>query len=190
MSTGQTVADNCGVRTRLPELATTTTGTSGFGAGLTGSAVTPVSPYCHVAFGILTQFRGLSSYLVPKADVQLAATFQSKPGATLAANYAAPNSAVAPSLGRDLSGGAANVTINLVAPGTIYGDRINELDMRVAKILRVGRTRSTFALDVYNALNSSAVLTYNTAFVPGGTWPQPLTILTPRFLKITSEIDF
>ena len=124
-STGQTVADNCDVRAQLPELATTTTGTSAFGAGLTGSAVTPVSPYCHVAFGILTQFRGLSSYLIPKADVQVAATFQSKPGAMLAANYAAPNSAVAPSLGRDLSGNAANVTVNLVAPGTIYGDRIN-----------------------------------------------------------------
>ena len=34
-STGQTVADNCDVRARLPELATTTTGTSAFGAGLT-----------------------------------------------------------------------------------------------------------------------------------------------------------
>jgi hypothetical protein len=189
-STGQTVADNCGIRARLPELATTTTGTSAFGAGLTGSAVTPVSPYCHVAFGMLTQFRGLSSYLVPKADVQLAATFQSKPGAMLAANYAAPNSVVAPSLGRDLSGGAANVTVNLVRPGTMYGDRVNELDLRVAKILRIGRTRSTLAVDVYNALNSSAVLTYNTAFIPDGTWLQPLTILTPRFLKITFEIDF
>ena len=62
-STGQTVADNCDVRARLPELATTTTGTSAFGAGLSGAAVTPVSPYCHVAFGILTQFRGLA--LVP-----------------------------------------------------------------------------------------------------------------------------
>ena len=79
-STGQTVADNCDVRAHLPELATTTTGTSAFGAGLTGSAVTPVSPYCHVAYGMLTQFRGLSSYLVPKVDVQVAATFQSKPG--------------------------------------------------------------------------------------------------------------
>ena len=108
----------------------------------------------------------------------------------LAANYAAPNSVVAPSLGRDLSGGAANITVNLVRPGTMYGDRVNELDLRVAKILRIGRTRSTFALDVYNALNSSAVLTYNTAFIPGGTWLQPLTILTPRFLKITFEIDF
>jgi hypothetical protein len=34
-STGQTVADNCDVRARLPELATTTTGTSVFGGGLT-----------------------------------------------------------------------------------------------------------------------------------------------------------
>ena len=33
-STGQTVADNCDVRAHLPELATTTTGTSAFGAGL------------------------------------------------------------------------------------------------------------------------------------------------------------
>ena len=29
------------------------------------------------------------------------------------------------------------------------------------------------AIDIYNALNSSAVLSYNLAFVPGGTWLQP-----------------
>ena len=54
-STGQTVADNCAVRAHLPELATTATGTSGFGAGLNTSAVTTASPYCHVAYGMLTQ---------------------------------------------------------------------------------------------------------------------------------------
>ena len=189
-STGQTVADNCDVRASLPELATSTMGTSAFGAGLLGSAVTPVSPYCHVAFGILTQLRGLSTYLVPKVGVQLAATLQSKPGAMLAANYAAPNSDVVPSLGRNLSGNAANVTVNLVPPGAMYGDRINQLDFRVAKVLRFGRSRSMVALDLYNALNSSAVLTYNNTFVPGGTWLQPLTILTPRFLKITAELNF
>lgn len=188
-STGQTVADNCAVRARLPELATTATGTSAFGAGLAGSAVTPVSPYCHVAYGILSQVRGLASYVVPQLDVQLSTTFQSKPGALLSAFYAAPNSLVSLSLGRDLSGNAPNVSVNLVAPGTMYGDRINQLDIRVSKLLKHGRSRTSVAVDIYNVLNSSAVLTYNNTFVPGGPWLRPVTIITPRFFKVTAEID-
>jgi hypothetical protein len=183
-STGETVADACGARTNLPELNV------GIGAGLVGSTVNTTSPYCHVAYGMLTQARGLASYVIPKADVQVAATFQSKPGALLLANYAAPNSVVQPSLGRPLAGNAANVTVSLIEPGSQYGDRINQLDFRVAKLLRFGGTRTMFGLDLYNALNSSAVLTYNNAFVPGGTWLQPITILTPRMIKVTAEINF
>jgi hypothetical protein len=189
-STGQTVADNCQVRERLPELATTATGTSAFGAGLSTSAVTPLSPYCHVASGILTQFRGFASYMIAKVDMQLSAVVMSKPGAMLAANYTASNAEVAPSLGRNLSGNAANVTINLIEPGTLYGDRINELDVRVGKIVRLGTARAGLAVDIYNALNSSAILTYNPAFVPGAAWLRPLTILTPRLFRITANVDF
>jgi hypothetical protein len=189
-STGRTAADSCGVRAQLPEFATTTIGTSAFGAGLMGSAVTPVSPYCHVSSGILTQLRGLSSYMIQKVGLQLSATFQSKPGAMVAADYVVPNAAVVPSLGRNLSGNAPNVTVNLVAPGTMYGDRVNQLDLRVAKTLAFGRSRTRIAFDVYNALNSSAVLSFDTTFVPGGTWLQPTNILTPRFLRITAELDF
>jgi hypothetical protein len=108
----------------------------------------------------------------------------------LAANYAAPNAAVVPSLGRNLSGNAPNVTVNLIAPGTRYGDRINQVDIRVAKAVRHGPARTMVALDVYNALNSSAGLTYNSAFVPGGVWPQANTVLTPRFFRITAELEF
>jgi hypothetical protein len=189
-STGQTVADNCGVRSALPELSTAATGASTFGAGLNGSAVTPLSPYCHVAYGVLTQLRGLGSYVVPKAEVELAVTFQSKPGAQLAANYAVPTSAIAPSLGRNLSGTAANATVNLIAPGSMYGDRINQLDLRLARTLRIRRTRTRLAVDVYNVLNSNAVLSYNNTFVPGGSWLQPQAILTPRFFRFTAEITF
>jgi len=151
--------------------------------------VTTASPYCHVAYGVLTQVRGLASYVIPKIDVQVAATFQSKPGALLAANYAVPNALVVPSLGRNLSGNAPNVTVNLIAPGTMYGDRINELDFSVAKAIKYGRSRTRIALEAYNLLNSSAVLTYNNTFVPSGTWLQPLTLLTPRFFKISAEIE-
>jgi len=81
------------------------------------------------------------------------------------------------------------VTVNLVAPGTVYGDRMNLLDVRFGKVLKFGRTRSVISLDVYNTLNSSAVLTYNSTYVPNGSWLQPQTILTPRFFKLTAEID-
>ena len=189
-STGQTVADNCDVRAHLPELSTAVTGTSTFGAGLMNSAVTTVSPYCHVATGFLPQFRGVATYVVPRLDVQLASTFQSKTGPMLIANYAVPDSAVVASLGRSLSGNAQNATVNLVAPGTLYGDRINQVDVRLAKALTIGRTQTLVALEAYNVLNSSAVLTYNSTFVPGGTWPQPNSILTARLLKLTAEITF
>ena len=189
-STGQTVADNCDVRAHLPELDTAATGESPLGAGFASAPVTPLSPYCHADFGVLTQFRGLASYELAAIGVQLSATLQSKPGTMLAANYAVPNADVAPSLGRDLSGNAPNVTVNLVAPGTVFGDRINRFDVRAAKILRHGRSRTMVALDVYNALNSSAGLTYNNAYVPTAPWPRPNTILTPRLFRITVETEF
>ena len=74
------------------------------GAGLVGSAVSPTSPYCHVAYGVLTQLRGLATYTIPKIDLQVSGVLQSKPGALLAANYAVP-SASSPSLSAALRRG-------------------------------------------------------------------------------------
>ena len=45
-------------------------------------------------------------------------------------------------------------------------------------------------IDLYNALNSSAVLTYNLGFVPNGTWLQPITFVTGRLIKFSAEITF
>jgi hypothetical protein len=183
-STGQNVADNCAVRASLPELSV------GIGGGLVGSTVSTTSPYCHVAYGVLTQLRGLGSYMVPKIDLQLSGVFQSKPGAMLSANYAVPAAVVAQTLGRLPSGNVTNVTINLVKPGSMYGNRLNQLDFRVAKLLRFGRSRTTVGVDLYNVLNSSAILTYNNLFVPGGLWLQPNTVLTGRFARISAQFDF
>jgi hypothetical protein len=154
------------------------------------SAVTPVSPYCRVTFGLLTEMRALSSYVVPKIEMQVAAKFSSRPGQPLAANYAAPNAAVAPSLGRNLSGNASSVTVNLIPPGLMYGERIDQFDLRLAKVLKHGRSRTVVGLELYNVLNTHVVLTYNNTFVPGGPWLQPLTVVTPRLLRITAELDW
>jgi len=183
-STGRSKANACEVRAGLPEL------NAGLGAGLAGSNVSTTSPYCDVNYGVLTQFRGLASYTIPKVDVQVSGVMQSKPGPLLSANYSVPAADIARSLGRPPAGGAANVSINLLEPGTMYGDRVNQLDLRLAKLFRFGTTRTMVGVDIYNAMNELATLTYNNTFVPGGTWLQPQTILTARMVKFSAEFSF
>lgn len=184
-STGHNTADACDVRANLPELS------AGIGAGLVGSTVSSTSPYCKVDYGTLTQLRGLATYTIPHVDVQVSGVYQSKPGALLSANYAVPAATVAQTLGRLPSGNVPNVTVNLIPPGSMYGDRINQLDFRVAKLLRFSGRRAMIALDLYNALNANPILTYNSTFSPTSTtWLQPRSILTPRLFRISAEFNF
>jgi hypothetical protein len=108
------------------------------------------------------------------------------------APVASSNTEVEKLLGRLPSGGLAsgNSTVNLLAPGEKWGDRVNEIDVRVAKVLRFGRTRSNVGIDIYNLLNSDAILTYNQTFIPNGQWLRPDSVLTPRFVKVSAQIDF
>ena len=49
---------------------------------------------------------------------------------------------------------------------------------------------ATVGVDIFNLMNSDTVLTFNQTFVPGGTWLAPLSVLTPRFVKIGAQIEF
>ena len=109
--------------------------------------------------------------------MQVSGTFQSIPGPQIGATYVAPNALVAPSLGRPLSGNAANVSVALVEPGTMYGDRLNQFDLRVGKILKFGKTRTAVNLDLFNAFNRSTALTVNNNYA---SWLQPLSIVSAR----------
>ena len=114
----------------------------------------------------------LGSYTVPKIDVLLATTFRSEQGPQLAANYAAAPANT--TLGRPFTGAQPNITVNLIEPGSLYGDRANQLDLRFAKNLRFGGTRTNVGLDVFNILNSNPVLTYNQGYSPTtSTWLRP-----------------
>ena len=93
-------------------------------------------------------------------------------------------------LGRLLTGGA-NVTVNLIQPGTLYSDRRTNLDFRVAKIFRAGRTRTQVGLDIYNATNTDVVTGFNQAFSPASTtWLTPTSIQPARYVKVNAQVDF
>ena len=190
LSTGRATQDYCDVAASLPEyfLGAALAGGGGGQAVSTFNAGSwmPAS-YCHQQGNFLTNVKLLGTYTVPRIDVQVAATFQSFPGPQILANYVATNAVVQPSLGRPLSGGAANMTVNLIEPGTLYGDQANQVDLRFAKILRFGRTRAAVNLDLYNALNSNPILQQNNSFA---SWQVPQRILNARLFKISGQFDF
>lgn len=181
-STGRTTTDNCEIVDDVPEAL--------LGAqNLTEPNANVWSPAanCHQQSKLLTQLKLLGTYTVPRVNVQVSATVQSVPGPMLLANYVATNPAVAPTLGRPLSGGAANMTANIVQPGTIYGERSTQMQLRLAKILRLGRGRATASVDLYNLFNANPVLTQSNAFA---TWQRPQSILNPRWAKVVLQFDF
>ena len=183
-STGQQVTDSCEVRDKLPEQV------SGGASSQGGIPYNPLNPYCHNAPGITTRATAAGSYLVPRVDVQLAATFTSSPGVPLQANWNVPSAVAAQTLGRPLSGNLTSVEVNLLAPGQMRSPRVNIVDFRFGKVLRLGRDRANIAVDLYNILNLDTVLTQNFTFVPGGQWLVPTEVLSPRTAKITLQYDF
>jgi hypothetical protein len=167
-STGRQVTDNCEV---IPD--------------------DPSRRNCRVTEPFRTQANGLASYTIPRLDVQISGTFQSRPGGQLAANWVVPTAVVAQTLGRPLAGSAPNVTINVLDPWQMTHDRVNQVDLRIAKILRIGRARTTIGLDVFNALNSSAVLARQQTFSPtSAAWLTPTGVIDARFAKVSGQIDF
>ena len=172
LSTGRTSTDNCDLRTTLPEITL-----------LFGVTAVPDSQ-CHVDTNFLTQIKLLGTYLVPKIDVQFAATFQSTPGPQILANYFVTSAQTAPSV--NLTGGFR--LVNVVPPGKEYLPHIKQLDVRFSKIFRAGRTKTAVNLDLANALNANHVQVTNLSFGPR--WLQPLGIMDARLVKLSAQFDF
>jgi hypothetical protein len=192
-STGRRLQDNCEVRSALPETYSWPQTTTVQTARVTNST-SPArdgglqSPFCRVVEPLLTSFRGLATYTIPKIDVQLSGTWRTDPGEELRADYVVTSAVASPSLGRPLSSG--NVTVNLIEPGTLYGDRRQNIDLRIAKIIRIAQTRTQLAVDVYNLTNTDNVVTYNMNYVPTGAWLVPLTIQPARYIRLNATFDF
>jgi hypothetical protein len=187
MSTGRAVTDNCEIAAKIPEVLLAT-GNRVVALPLTSTNVWTPQQFCRQTGAFLTQVKFLGSYRIPRVGVLVSGTLQSLPGPPLQANYNAPNALVRQALGRDLSAGAnQNLPFNIAEPGQLYGERANQLDVRIAKIVRFGRSQSNVGLDIYNVLNTNAPLTLNNAF---GAWQRPTEILLARFVKLNLTFDF
>lgn len=180
LNTGRTRTNNCYMVSR-PDL--TYPGTA---AGVTSPRA---NAFCDVKPPFLTQVKGYAVYPLPWWGLQASGTFQSLPGPMITASYVAQNRDIVPTLGRNLSAGStATVLVDLIPPGTMYGERLYQTDLRVTKVFMFGNKRLQGMFDMYNVSNANPVLTLNTRH--GAAWLRPLSILNGRLFKFGAQINF
>ena len=130
------------------------------------------------------------SYALPWWELSFGATFLSFPGPEITALYNVPSALIEPSLGRPLSAGArATAAVPLIQPGSMYGDRRNQLDLRLSRKLRFSGSKQLELMgDVYNALNANPVTEQNNTYGPQ--WQRPIGILLGRIAKVGAQFKF
>ena len=148
--------------------------------------------YCRVALPWWDgqgQLKFNAIYPLPWWRLQTSVTYQNLAGVPHSANYVATNAEVLPSLGRNLASGAnGTVTVPILPPNTSFEDRLQQLDVRLARIFTFGGMRVQGMFDVYNLLNSNTVVGTNPAW--GINWLRPTEVLGPRLFKFQAQLDF
>lgn len=142
-----------------------------------------------------TQIKFSGAYPLPWWGLQASATFQNVPGFLQSANGVFTNAQVAPSLGHNLPSCpsaigpcSATTVVPILEPFTQREDRLTQVDVRLTKSLRFGKTRLQAMFDVYNLFNASTVLGINPTYGPK--WLNPTAIMAARLFKFGAQFNF
>jgi hypothetical protein len=139
--------------------------------------------FCDSVGPFRTQFKLNGAYPLPY-KFQISGAFTLRPGASISANYTVDRT-ISP--GITGAAGQTSITVNLVQPGTMFMDDINQLDLRLTRTFGVGRYRLQALVDVYNAFNANPVTAENPNYAA---FRRPTAILPARFLKFAVQFDF
>jgi hypothetical protein len=162
-------------------------------SGTTTSQVdSPEQGFCHQVTPYRPDLKVFGSHTFPHTIV-VSATYQLSTGPNVIATWNAPNSVIAPALGRNLSAGAtATKSIQLIQPGTLWAGYLNQLDLRLSKGFTVGRYKLRGDANLYNVFNSDFVNSVNTTFstTAANQFMRPTNVLQGRLFKIGGQIEF
>ena len=94
------------------------------------------------------------------------------------------------SVGRAIAPGLTQTTVNvrLNEPGSVFLDRVNQVDFAISRDFQLGRARVRPQIDIFNALNNNAITQVNTTFGPS--LLLPVSVLNPRLIRLNVRITF
>ena len=155
--------------------------------------------YCdQSAIGIpfMNEFKFSGSYALPW-QIQASAAFQSYAGAVLptrwsigrTTRYAAdckgpctPGALVIPNMT------ATTYVLDLTPPGSDYYERLNQLDVSLRKLFRIGRYTISGQMDLFNVTNSGYIKAQTTTYGPS--LGQVTSTLQPITMRLAAQLRF
>jgi hypothetical protein len=187
-STGKVTNDWCAIRDAVPENPAAMAATAGSGYLL--------NPYCLQESPWETSYRAAVTYTIPRIDLLVSSVFFDKTNigtdqlVSLQANYTltpADLADAAAQIGRPLNV-TGPLTVNLLAPGQLYGPRVRQWNFAAKKVVRISNQRLTLGADIYNLLNNNVTTGFNPTFVPTlAGWQSPQTYMNPRVFRLNAE---
>jgi hypothetical protein len=84
----------------------------------------------------------------------------------------------------------ASVNLGLVAPGTEFTPRINQVDLATSKTFRLDHLSFTPKLDVFNALNSDDYTSVTSSQFNAQTYLQPSVVLQGRIIRVGVDVKW
>jgi len=85
---------------------------------------------------------------------------------------------------------SASLTVPLVAPGTEFLPRLNQLDLSFARWFRIAGTRVQGQADVFNAFNKNTDLSYRSTNFATTAYLQPSSVLQGRMLRLGLQLKW
>jgi hypothetical protein len=82
----------------------------------------------------------------------------------------------------------SSLNVNLNPPGTEFGDRINQLDLKVTRTFTMGRARVSPALEVFNVLNPDNIVSVVTNNYASASYKRPNSIVQGRLIGIGAQV--
>jgi hypothetical protein len=121
-------------------------------------------------------------------EIQLAGSFQARPGIPLGAEWTVDSATSVASGGVPLTGGVSSISVDLIDPTTTFYDYVYTNDMTFSRIFRVNRTRIRGFVEMFNILNLSTIYTRNETFGPQ--WYNPIDLVQSRRFQFGAQIDW
>jgi hypothetical protein len=143
--------------------------------------------YCRPEPPFRALYKGSAGYRLPY-DLQIAGSFQARPGIPLGASWTVTSAVSVANGGVPLTGGVSSLSVELMNPEQYFYGYVYTNDLSVSRTFRFGPRRLRGFIEIFNFVNNSTIFTRNETFGPQ--WYDPIALVDSRRFQLGMQFDW